>query len=269
MAGQSRPFTGDVAVRHDIFNRFKDATTLRASMLAKLGGGFAARRLLWRGHRAADLLRPVRILPRSFVGNPSLKPESSRGLEASLRYPARHRSRASLTGYRQRLHDEIVDCSTADLLTSTINRDGTSHRSGIEAELGWNLGEQLRLTANYAYLHATELETSAVIQIRETRRPKHSGSVALDGAAGRFSYGASIAYAGNHIDSNFDVFPFADRPSRRLLARQRARRLSRCAPELELFARAANAFDSRYQDVLGYRTEGRSLYAGIRLAVGR
>ena len=35
---------------------------------------------------------------------------------------------------------------------------------------------------------------------------------------------------------------------------------------VELFARAANAFDERYQDVFGYRTEGRSLYAGIRLA---
>ena len=31
-------------------------------------------------------------------------------------------------------------------------------------------------------------------------------------------------------------------------------------------ARAANAFDASYQDVFGYRTEGRSLYAGIRLA---
>jgi vitamin B12 transporter len=35
---------------------------------------------------------------------------------------------------------------------------------------------------------------------------------------------------------------------------------------VELFARAANIFDQRYQDVFGYRTEGRSLHAGIRLA---
>ena len=43
----------------------------------------------------------------------------------------------------------------------------------------------------------------------------------------------------------------------------------RVDPDVELFARAANAFDARYQDVFGYRTEGRSLYAGIRLALGR
>jgi vitamin B12 transporter len=38
---------------------------------------------------------------------------------------------------------------------------------------------------------------------------------------------------------------------------------------VELFARAANAFDARYSDVFGYRTEGRSLHAGIRLAARR
>ena len=37
---------------------------------------------------------------------------------------------------------------------------------------------------------------------------------------------------------------------------------------VQVFARAANAFDERYQDALGYRTEGRSVYAGIRLAGG-
>jgi outer membrane cobalamin receptor len=40
-------------------------------------------------------------------------------------------------------------------------------------------------------------------------------------------------------------------------------------PGIELFARAANAFDARYQDVSGYRTEGRSVYAGIRLSSRR
>jgi vitamin B12 transporter len=36
-------------------------------------------------------------------------------------------------------------------------------------------------------------------------------------------------------------------------------------PGVQLFARASNLFDAKYQDVFGYRTEGRALYAGIRL----
>ena len=35
-------------------------------LLAKLGGGVRARRLLWRRHRAADLLRSLRLLSREF-----------------------------------------------------------------------------------------------------------------------------------------------------------------------------------------------------------
>jgi vitamin B12 transporter len=35
-------FTGDFAIRRDVFNRFKDATSFRASVLARLGGGVSA-----------------------------------------------------------------------------------------------------------------------------------------------------------------------------------------------------------------------------------
>ena len=35
---------------------------------------------------------------------------------------------------------------------------------------------------------------------------------------------------------------------------------------VEVFARGSNLFDQSYQDVFGYRTEGRGLFAGIRLA---
>ena len=94
------------------------------------------------------------FFPGSFVGNPSLKPESSRGVEASVRY-RRNDLQASLTAYRQRLKDEIVDVFGFPLST-TVNRSEKSRRSGIEAELGWRPSDALRLTANYAYLDATE-----------------------------------------------------------------------------------------------------------------
>ncbi|MFL6724173.1 MAG: hypothetical protein ACJ8E7_08590, partial [Sphingomicrobium sp.] len=39
--------------------------------------------------------------------------------------------------------------------------------------------------------------------------------------------------------------------------------------ELEAHLRIANAFDDEYQDVVGYRTEGRTIHAGFRVALGR
>jgi outer membrane cobalamin receptor len=38
---------------------------------------------------------------------------------------------------------------------------------------------------------------------------------------------------------------------------------------VEVFARGSNLLDERYHDVVGYRSEGRGIYAGIRLVAGR
>lgn len=258
---EAGPVVGDLAVRHDRFNRFKDATNLRVSALAKLGRGVTVAASYSEGIAQPTFFDLYGFFPGSFVGNPALKPESSRGVEVSVRYRGR-RLQGSLTGYRQRLSDEIVDVFGFPLST-TVNRDAKSRRSGLEAELGWQFGDALRLAANYAYLKASE--PGGTSQVREVRRPKHSGSVALDGASGRLSYGASIAYTGARNDTNFDVFPSqAVRLGAYWLGGARiGYAVSR---RIELFARAANAFDEHYHDVFGYRTEGRSLHAGIRLA---
>ena len=103
--------TADVAIRRDLFNRFKDATALRASLLGDLGAGFALTTSYSEGIAQPTFFDLYGFFPGNFVGNPSLKPESSRGFEAGVRY---HRGgfAASLTGYRQRLHDEIVESAT-------------------------------------------------------------------------------------------------------------------------------------------------------------
>ena len=167
----------------------------------------------------------------------------------------------NVTGYRQRLHDEIVDNAT---FTSTINAPGASRRAGLEAELGWTLADKLRLSANYACLHATQPSSSGSGQVRELRRPKHSGSVAMDGTTGKLTYGVSLTYSSAHLDVR-DRLPFdVLRLNSYWLAG--ARVAYALTSNVEIFARAANVLNSRYEDVSGYRTEGRSLYAGLRLS---
>jgi vitamin B12 transporter len=258
------PIVADLAIRRDIFSAFKDATTARASLLVALGRGFSAAGSYSEGIAQPTFFDLYGFFPGNFFGNRSLRPESSRGFEASLRY--RHRSfDASLTAYRQKLHDEIVDVfDPATFTSSTANRAAASHRSGIETQIGWKLGETLRVSADYAYLHATEPGAVPSIQLREVRRPKHSGAVELDGHSGRLTYGASIAYVGERGDTNFDVFPSqAVKLKAYWLTGGRVGWTVR--PGVQLFARASNLFDAKYQDVFGYRTEGRALYAGIRL----
>ena len=261
--GETKALSGDLAVRRDIFKGFKDATSLRASLLARIGGGFSITGSYGKGIAQPTFFDLYGFFPNDFFGNPSLKPESSRGFEASIRY---HHGPidASLTGYRQKLHDEIIDVfDPATFLFSTANRHEISRRAGVEATFGWKISAKLRLSANYAYLDATQPDETGLTQVRELRRPKNSGSLALDGSAGRFTYGASLAYVGRHLDQR-DTFPF-DRVSLSSYWLADARIAYAVRSNIELFARMSNALNEHYQDVFGYRTEPRAAYAGIRL----
>ena len=127
----AKAIAGDVAVRRDIFNRFKDATSVRASLLGQLGGGFSLAGSYAEGIAQPTFFDLYGFFPGNFVGNSGLKPESSRGFELSLRY-RRGPFGASLTGYRQRLHDEIVNNAT---FTSVLNARGrAAGAQGIEAD---------------------------------------------------------------------------------------------------------------------------------------
>jgi vitamin B12 transporter len=260
------PLSTDVAVRHDAFSRFKDATTVRGSALLALGRGFSLAATYGQGIAQPTFFDLYGFFPGSFTGNPSLRPETSRGGEVGVRY--HHGAvRGALTYYRQRLRHEIVDVFAFPLST-TVNAEEKSRREGIEAEVQYAPTEALRLSATYAYLDASEPRGPGGSLIKEQRRPKHSGSVALDGTKGRLSYGTAIAYTGAHGDTNFDLFPAQRvRLSPHWLAS--ARIAYRLIDAVELHLRVANAFDDHYQNVFAYRTEGRSVHAGVRLAFGR
>jgi vitamin B12 transporter len=256
--------TGDVAVRRDVFNRFKDATTVRASALVPVGGGFSLAGSYAEGIAQPTFFDLYGFFPNNFVGNPSLKPERSRGFEGSIRFRL-PKFGASLTAYRQLLHDEIVDIFDFDtFLSSTANRGGTSRRWGVEADVAWRPSPAVRLTATYAYLKATQPDTATDARLEELRRPKHSGSLAVDGASGRWSYGASLAYVGSHLDRE-ELLPFGIvRLNDYWLAA--ARIAFALTPEIEVYLRGSNLFDARYEDSADYRTEGRGLFVGVRLA---
>ena len=261
------PISAGLVVRHDIFSRFKDATSLRGSVKAELGGGFSLSANYGEGIAQPSFFDLYGFFPGSFVGNPDIKPESSRGGDLSFRYST-ERHGGSLTYFRQRLKDEIVDVFDPNtFLSSTVNADGKSKRHGIEFETFYNPSDALRLSASYAWLDASEPAIGSG-QLKEQRRPKHSGSIAVDGTTGRVTYGAAIAYSGERIDTNFDVFP-SQRVKLDPYWLASARIAYRLAGPVEAHLRVANAFDDDYQDVVGYRTEGRSIHAGLRVALGR
>ncbi len=258
----------DVALRHDDFGAFEDATTLRASVLVSPGGGVTLHLSYGEGIAQPSFYDLHGFFPGSFVGNPGLMPETSRGWEAGLRWENATLG-LGITGFTSRLRNEIVPTFDPNsFLSGTANADGRSKRHGIELTASWRHAAWLNVEANYTWLDASEPNVAGRAQVREVRRPRSSASLAARGEADRFSWGASLAYVGARRDTDFDLFPAAIvRLDGYVLASLRL--AYRVLPQVELYARVENGFGADYRDVVGYNTNGRTVHAGLRVALGR
>lgn len=260
----SEALTTDLAVRHDRFSAFADSTTVHASAEVR-----PARHWRLIGIYAEGIAQPTfydlhGFFPGSFSGNPALRPERSRSLHAWVKWRERRRVSLGLSLFTASLEDEIVDVFDPVAFRSTAaNASGSSRRKGIELDGEWRPGKAVNFTFNYTLLDAEERQVAGGLKLREVRRPRHSFNLAGSGRSGPVTWGATLAYVGERGDTDFDVFPArAVTLGDYMLAT--ARLAWRISPRLEAFARAENAFDSRYQDVVGYRTPGRTVYAGLR-----
>ena len=255
-----------VAVRHDDFSAFTDATTVRAEATFALTPRLRLHASYGEGIAQPTFYDLFGFYPEfGFQGNPNLRPESSRAWEAGVRWAATRTSLA-VTGFSQNLADENLLVFNGNGST-TVNADGESRRRGVELEFGHAPSQAVTLQANYTYLDAKEQRTAAGLPVREQRRPRHSGSLLATGRAAPLELGVSLAYVGERIDTDFDVFPSHEvRLDEYVLASLRASvSLTR---RLEAYVRAENGFGARYQDVVGYNTAGRTVYAGLRLRLG-
>ena len=257
----------DLALRHDSFSAFADTTTFRASMLARPWHGLELHAAFGQGIAQPTFYDLYGFFPGSFVGNPALIPERSRGWEAGIGWRD-DRFSVGATWFSARLRDEIVDTfDPASFLSSTANATGKSRRDGLELSAAWHKGSALNLSINYTWLDAGQQIVAGGPLVREVRRPRNSFNLAAFGEAGRFRWGASFAYVGRRTDQDFDLFP-APTVTLGAYVLASANLAYRILPALELYARAENVFDADYRDVVGYHTPGRTIYAGLRVAFG-
>lgn len=259
----------DLAVRHDDFNRFADETTVRANALVNLGGGFALLAGYGEGVAQPSFVDLYGFSPTSgYVGNPDLTVERSKGFEGGLRWRGMQVS-IEAVAFSNNLEDEIVeDFGSIFPNYTVVNAPGKSRRRGFELSGEWRPNDAVTLGANYTYLDTRENSVVGAAALREVRRPRHTANLYGDWRSGPLTVGGAIAYVGSRTDQDFDLpgFPIVSLDGYALASLRVAYRI---LPQLELFARAENAFDEDYQDVVGYAAPGGSVYAGLRVALGR
>jgi vitamin B12 transporter len=259
----SERFITDLAVRHDDFSAFEDATTVRGTILFR-----PARQWTVHGSYGEGIAQPTfydlfGFFPGSFNGNPGLRPESSAGWEAGIRWRSEAAS-LGITGFSNRLKNEILPVfDPRTFIASTINAEGKSPRRGLELDGGYRW-KGLRLDANYTFLDARERRAPGDRAVKEARRPRHSANLTATGSIGGLDVGAALSYVGERGDTDFDVFP-ARKVTLDDYVLASVKLGWRLTPTLEAYARVENVFDAAYEDVIGYNTAGRAFYAGIRL----
>ncbi len=256
-----------LSARLDNHSDFDDAVTGRASIAWRSNDSLTLRANIGTGQKTPTFTERFGFFPGQFIGNPDLKPERSLSYDLGLIYQVSDSASFEMALFEQDITDEIDGFvfDTASSLFTASNLDTDSKRSGIELGTRWALSENLGIDVNYTYTDATENSS------RELRRPRHAGSAQIDygflESRGRVTLAAD--YGGTRQDIFFPPFP---NPSEIItldnywlvdLAAQ-----YEVSDGVTVFVRASNLLDTDYEQVYGYRTQGRSTYAGIRASFG-
>ena len=267
-------FTWLASARFDSNSEFDDSVNGRVSLSYRLSDKTTIRGKLGTGQKNPTFIERFGFFPGQFVGNPELKPERSISYDIGLDQELFDSALIiQLSLFKQNLKDEINGFvfDPATFLSSAENMDGTSERSGVELAARWNTTEQFWLSATYTYTDSTE-QDSAGMDVRELRRPRHSGSLAANFRSNNDQFQASLSadYGGERDDIFFPPFP---EPSE-IVTLQSYWLLDLTAqfqvtPAVSIFARGTNLLDEDYEQVYGYQTLGRAGYLGVRMNFGR
>jgi outer membrane cobalamin receptor len=195
---RSGPWALDLAARADRPDGFKTKVTAGAALAwAAPDGGFTARAAVGSGFKAPSFY----ALANPLVGNLSLRPETSEGIDLALVWRLAGGGRAEADGFYSRYHDLIDFIPTPfphlDNVAAVVSR-------GVSLEGEAPLGEQVTLKARLAYVETYDRDTDD--QLRG--RPRWRGGAGLDWrVTPSLTAGLGLDYVGERLESSI---PTAD-----------------------------------------------------------
>lgn len=263
-----------LSARFDRNSDFDDALNGRLAMSYPVSDSATLRGSVGTGQKNPTFIERYGFFTSGHIGNPDLKPEKSVSYEVGIRQElADGRAALDLAVFHQDLEDEINGFvyDPVTFMSTSENMSGRSKRSGVETSLHWSATDTLGLSAYYTYTDSTEPDFEGK-DTRELRRPRHSGGLGMDfrSTDERFSATLSADFGGERSDIFFPPWP---NPSEVVelddywlvdLALQ-----YRTSDSVTVFAKGTNLLDEEYEQVYGYRTNGRAGYFGVRVNFGR
>jgi outer membrane cobalamin receptor len=214
----------------------------------------------------------------AFTDNPDLRPERSRSVDLGIEQQA-WQSRLTLdaTWFYNSYDDLIVSISQPLSSASRYRTDNVANArsSGLEAGAAIRVSPELSARVNWTWLDTEVLGVDSLPDVgfglyepgdALIRRPRHSSSLELNYASSRASAFVLVHHRGamRDLEPNWASSVYTN-PGRVHVALGAAVRLG---AGLEAYGRVTNAFDRRYEDVLGFPAMGRSAVIGLRVTAG-
>ncbi len=236
----------------------------------------------WTRGRAAfgTGIRPPDAFEIAFTDNSGLKPERSASGEAGVvQMLAGGAVQIDATAFVNRYTDMIISVGRTFSGVSRWRTDNISNARARGAELGvaWRVNALVDVRGHYTFVDS-EIRAVNGTSLAQTpykvgdallRRPRHSASIDATVTHRHISAFTQLQARGQALDAEPAFGPTGGlymNPGHTIVNIGAA---LRAAKAVEIFARASNLFDRRYEEVLGYPAPGRTAYVGARVAVGR
>ena len=265
-------FVGGIRFENNGSFGFYVAPRIATSWLVSSGtsGGLGSTRL--RGSLGRGIKEPLFIQSYSpdpsFLGNPNLKPERSRGFDAGIEQRFAGNRVALEAIYFANYFDDLISLGQFDPVTFEAQYEniGETRASGLELVGTAFAGSEWRFSGGYTFLDGKvvrSISSSAIFAPGNQlyRRPRHSGSLQASYSRGRLGLALGGVFIGERVDSNFNFSTVRFNEGYALWNASGEVRVSR---RTSAFVTLDNLANADYMEPLGYPALGRTARVGIR-----
>ncbi|MBL6938575.1 MAG: TonB-dependent receptor [Alphaproteobacteria bacterium] len=198
------------------------------------------------------------------LGNPALKPEISRSFDAGFDQNVTDNLTFGVTYFRL----EAANLIEFGGVFGTpgphyFNVPGTTVSNGVEVSGDWAPIDDLTLNLAYTYNYARDA-TGVRLQHRPESVLNFNANYVLLGD--KANVNLNVRYTSNTLDTDFSVFPgsIVNLGSYAVVNLGGSYKI---LDNVEVYARAENLFDQKYETAFGYGTAQLSGYGGIRVSL--
>jgi vitamin B12 transporter len=260
-------FSLSAALRQDWNSSFRDAATWRLTAAQTFETGTRLHASIGKGVTNPTFIEQFGFFA-NFIGNPTLRPESSIGWDAGVEQRwFGGRLLTDVTVFRANIADAIIRTPSFTI----INLPFQTTRQGVEVSATARPTDWLRLVASYTYTDTRSAELVGIVYVAKeaVRRPRHAASLSATATLpdDKTKITLTVAHNGSMRDTFFG--PAGSNDVRlgayTLVGAQISHDLTRNAT---IYLRGENLFGQRFQEVYGYQGPSAAVYGGLRVRFG-